>query len=222
MRLPNQWRPEGLAYRELKPGLDLPAWFIDDIRSVDPNLYFVWHPYRIMTYEDIMNQYSGSIEDPRFTIGDQGWGFVLTGPNKEPLPEERWHCWRLCETGWAHIFDVKYKIPSYLKQLRDRLHLQKTLTDKGGAKAYIKYLREERDRLDEQDQADETQLFGDVQDENSWLMKKAMSNFERGVTDPTRPQKDVIVSGPWSKRSKITRDITDEEGGLILPDKWKE
>lgn len=222
MELPKKWRHENLRYRKLNPGVDLPAWFVENIRAIDDNLYFVWHPHRFL-YDDIMNQYTGSMEDPRFTIGPDTWGFCPTDGDGAPLPENRWHCWRLCDTGWAHIFDVRSKEPSYLKKICDRLYVQAKLTAKYGPQAYIQYMKEEREKQQEKDLADRDQLFEDVQKENSWLMNKAMENFKSGVTAPTNPTRDSIYSYPGQvKRSKGVVPISDEEGGLILPDELKD
>ncbi len=225
-KLPNRWRPHGLRYKKLQPGLDLPSWFIDGIKAVDPKLYFVWHPYRVL-YENIMNQYSGGIEESRYTIGSHGgeevWGFVLTDKDKLAIREDRWHCWRLCENGWAHIFDVAYpKNVKWLKHLLDRLDTQARLTAKYGNTAYVHYMRAERELAEEKRIQEEDQLWKDTHSENKWLMNSAMENFKAGKTAPTRPQKDVIVSYKGQgKRSKITRDITDKEGGLILPEEYR-
>ena len=48
-----------------------------------------------------------------------------------------------------------------------------------------------------------------------------MENFDRGVVAPTNPEKETIVSyGGQTNRSKIVRPLDDEEGGLIVPEKW--
>lgn len=222
LKLPNQFRPSGLIYKQLHPGVDLPAWFVNGIKAVDPDFHFVWHKHRVM-YDDVMNQYTGSLDDPRFTISNDGWGFVLTDANGEPVPEFRWHCWRLGAVGWFHIFDVKYTQPEYLERLIVRLGMQKTITERYGLKAYIHFLREERELMDAAAQGDHDQLFKDVQHENKWLMDKAMENFKSGNTAPTNPTKDIISSYKGqTKRGKITRGITDKEGGLILPDEWRD
>jgi hypothetical protein len=226
-RLPDVWRPRGLKYKKLNPGVDLPAWFVEGIKAVDSKLYFVYHPFRVQ-YDDIMNQYSGSLEDPRWAICAQGadeiWGMPLMMPDEDrPIPEHRWHCWRLCDNGWAHIFEVKSKDPEYLDILLNRLHLQATITDKYGPKAYIRYLREERELMAEREQERKDFMLDETHKENKWLLNKAMDNYMSGKTAPTRPQKETIVSYPGQKRfRKLSRDLTDEEGGLILPDELKE
>jgi hypothetical protein len=226
-KLPNRWRPQGLRTRELKPGIDLPCWFLDGIKAVDTNLYFVWHPYRVLYEGTVMNQYSGTVEDSRYTIGSHGgeevWGYILTDGDKRPILEETWHCWRLCDDGWAHVFEVGHpKNLGYLKKLLNRLHLQARITEKYGYMAYAKYTRDEREKQEEILVQEEDQLWHDTNKENKWLMNNVMENFKSGKTAPTRPQKDVIASYKGQvKRSKITRDITDEEGGLILPEKYK-
>jgi len=220
--LPDRFRPTGLRYKRLNPGIDLPAWLIDEIKSIDPHLYGVYHPYRVL-YEDIMNQYTGPVDDPRFTIGangaDEVWGYILTDGNKEPIPEHTWHCWRVGDYGWSHIFEIKYLAPEYLRKLVKRLGMQKIITERYGLKAYMRHLQEEREMFDEMDQAAKASAYDDVQKANRWLLDKAMDNFDRGVTAPTRPTKQVIQSGPWSHRGSVEREITDEEGGLLVPDK---
>ena len=220
--LPQQFRPSGLQHKRLNPGIDLPAWFIDEIKSVDPNLYFVYHPYRVI-YDDFMNQYEGSMDDPRFTIGEQFgqeiWGYAVTDNKGQPVPEARWHCWRLCEVGWAHIFDVKYLDPDYLRKLVKRLGMQKIITEREGLGAYMKFLREEREAFDAADQAVKQQQYDDFQKENRWLLDKAADNYMSGKIAPTNPVKETITSyaGQESK-SRLSRPLTDEEGGLIIPD----
>lgn len=220
--LPDRFRPTGLHYRKLNPGVDLPAWFVDEIKSVDPHLYFVYHPYRVM-YDDIMNQYTGPLDDPRFTIGSHGgeeiWGYILTDGNKEPVPEHTWHCWRLGDYGWSHIFEVKYLVSEYLKKLINRLGMQKIITERYGLRAYMKFLREEREELDERDQAARVSAYDDVQNENRWLVNKAMDNYMSGRVAPTNPVKETIMSYPGQKHfSRLSRPLTDEEGGLIVPE----
>ncbi|MDY6957680.1 MAG: hypothetical protein SVK08_00850 [Halobacteriota archaeon] len=170
-----------------------------------------------------MNNYEGKLDDPRFAInekyGEEVWGWVLTDPHKNPIPEARWHCWRLCDTGWAHIFEVKYLDPIYLRTIVNRLGIQKVLTEKYGIKAYVKYLREEREAIQESDINEKNNQFIDIQKENKWLLDKAMDNFTQGRIAPTRPQKEIITSySNQTNKSKIVRDITDREGGLYVPD----
>ncbi|MCI0564835.1 MAG: hypothetical protein MN733_40735, partial [Nitrososphaera sp.] len=62
-------------------------------------------------------------------------------------------------------------------------------------------------------------LQKDILDNNKHIMGRVMENFSRKITAPTRPKRDIIMSGAGiSKRSKITREVTDREGGLVLPD----
>ena len=176
-------------------------------------------------WDDIINEYVGSMEDPRFTIhyehGCENWGFVLTDGDGAPIPEGSWHIWRLCEPGWAHIMKIEDKHDYYLKLLIRRLDLQARWSDKYGAKSWNRKQAVDADEIKERKQAQHQELFDAVQDENSWLMKKAMENFERGHSAPTNPTKDSIISYPnQTNRSRIVRPLDDTEGGLIIPENF--
>ena len=99
MKLPEKSRPRGLHHKRFTAGVDLPSWFSDNLKSIDRNLYLVWHPFRVI-YDDIINQYEGALDDPRFCIhlehGQENWGFVMTDGNGAPIPECKWHVWRHC------------------------------------------------------------------------------------------------------------------------------
>jgi len=224
---PRILRPEHTRLRKVQPGLDLPCWFLDSIKGIDSNLYFVFQKYKTM-YEHIMNQYEGEIEDPRFTIHgtdarEEIWGYpVKQATSEDPVLEPKWHLYRLCwPHGWAHVTVVEIVEENYLKALVKRLRLQATISDRYSPKEYVKMSMEERQKVQEARQSSADDLFDAVQEENKWLMRSAMDEMGRGNTAPTRPEKDVIMSGPWGgNRSKITRPITDREGGLVLPDEW--
>ncbi len=215
-------------HRPLRLGLDLPSWFYSDIKAIDPKLHFVWHPWRVL-YDNIMTNYTGDLEDSRFRIheehGHEIWGYTLKAAKAEtPLKEAKWHLWRLCDPyGWAHVSVVEDKDPEYLILLGKRLHRQAVISDRYDQKEYARLtLKEQYDaRIKAQENAD--LLYSDVQKENSWLTNSAMEGMLSGKTAPSNPTKDVIISYPGQKkRSKITRPITDKEGGLIVPEEWTE
>jgi hypothetical protein len=225
--LPQKYRPEGLQFRDFRPGVDLPYEFHLDIKAIDPKLYFVWHPFNVM-YDMIMNQYTGSMEDPRFAIEEQYcqevWGFISTDNRGRPIKDETWHIWRLCDPyGWAHVSNIATDAPEYLRLLVNRLHLQATIQAEGGDLAYNRKLREDEEAAREKEAKDKTELFDAVHKENSWLLNRAMDNFASGKTASTNPTKDIITSFPGqTNHTKIVRPITDTEGGLIIPDSWKQ
>jgi hypothetical protein len=213
-------------HKQLELGLDLPEWFYSDIKSIDPKLHFVWTQWKTI-YDNVMNQYYGMFDDARLTIheedGHEVWGYPLKNAKDDaPLSEEKWHIWRLCDPyGWCHITSVEAKDPHYLLLLAKRLYTQAVVSDKYGQKEYAKMTlkQQHEERLRKQQEADG--LYNDVQNENKWLTNKAMESMLSGKVAPTRPTKDVIASySGQGKRSKITRPITDREGGLILPDEY--
>jgi len=223
--LPNTLRPRGTVYRRFSPGVDLPSWFYKSIKSIDPKIHFVFHPYKVM-WDDIINQYEGTLDNPRFTIhqeyGQENWGFVLTGPDKAPLIENSWHLWRLCEPyGWAHIVKVESIIPEYLKTLVERLDLQANFRTKYGDKAWNKELQDQEEILREKIQKEKQECFDAVNEENIGFLKKVMEEFDRGNLKPTNPKKEQVISYPGQKnRTKTSRNLEDHEGGLIIPDSW--
>lgn len=222
MKLPTTLRPRGIRYREFVPGLDLPAEFLHDLKSIDEHLWLVWHPYRVM-YDDVMNQYTGKLDDPRFCIGryadEEVWGFVLTDNTKMPVREDKWHIWRLCwPYGWCHIAPVQSDHSEYLKLLARRLNVQARYKAKHGDRQWTRKLDADATEEQERQQQQELAMFDAVQEENSWLMRRAMNNFESGIVAPTNPQKENIISYPGQvNRTKTVRPIDDEEGGLIIP-----
>ena len=224
--LPRDFRPEGLYTKTLVPGLHLPSDFITTIKSIDENLHFVFHHHRVQ-YDDLMNLYYGKAEDPRWVIGEsQGlpgletWGWIMTMPDGTPIPDMTWHLWQLKKDwGWSHVANIPEVTDVTLNTIVNRLGREKLFKAEFGSLAWNKQLRkEEEDRVARQQDLKD-QRFQDIQRENSWLTRKAMENLERGITRPTRPEKDIIVSGAGlMNRSKITRSITDKEGGLITGD----
>lgn len=227
-KLPRESRPNNGGYcKQLVPGIDLPRWFFDDIKAIDENFHFVWHTFTFH-YEDIINQYSGTREDPRLNIREEGgleiWGWVMKNPDGTPRQEHLWHLWRLChDRGYAHVAPLLSTQPEYLSLLVRRLHLQARFIDQFGPKAWSRHLSKEQEDERKVEQKRKKELFGSVQEENSWLTKQAMENMNRGVTKPTNPTKDIIMSYPGqTNRSRIVRPLSDEEGGLHLPDEFSQ
>jgi nitrous oxide reductase len=224
--LPQRGRPFSLSFKSFKPGYDLPYEFYLDLKAIDSKLYLVWHPFNVL-YDTIMNRYTGTLADPRFAIeekyGKEVWGWVTTDNRGKPLSDETWHIWRLCDPyGWAHICGLASKEAEYLKLIVNRLHLQAQVQAEDGDLAYGRKLREKDEEAQDKAHKDKTELLAAIHKENSWLLDKAMENFNAGKTAPTKPTKDVIVSYSGQKNhSKIVRDISDKEGGLILPDSWR-
>ena len=148
MHLPNILRPSILPHKDFKPGYHLPSWFHDDIKALDQHLYFVWHPWRLI-YDDVMNQYTGEAHDPRFCIheyhGEEIWGFPLTDGDNKPIPENKWHIWRLSlDRGWYHIVNIDSYQRDHLSDILNRLALQDKL-NKMRRKAYSRYRQEEEE-----------------------------------------------------------------------------
>ena len=219
MKLPSTLRPSNSSYRECLPGKDLPSWFMDSLKSIDEKLYLVYHPFS-MIWDDVMNQYSGSTEDPRFTIhrehGEEVWGFVTTYGDGSPIPEGAWHVWRLADPrGWCHVVRVESKEDTHLRLMLDRLHIQATFRDRYGDIAWNRNMAEEQDAAQIAAQDAHQEGLGAMQEENSWLMKNAMDNFQRGVTAPTNPTIEKIVSYAGQKNHTATsRPLEDEDVGL--------
>lgn len=211
------YRQQGIEYPS--PGTDIPAWFLSDIKSIDKDIQIIFHPYEVI-WDDFINEYTGPAEDPRFNIHWEG-GYRIFGypfrTNKDELkPDGRFHLWRHCwPVGWAHILALESTDEVYLKIALNRLYEQAWFRDKYGDVAWNKLNREQQEVIMTQMDKDRREKFGDIQEQNSWLMKKAIENFERGKINPTNPQKDSIVSYSGQKnRSRIIRPLTDEEGGL--------
>lgn len=223
MKLPKKCRPFNAAHRQFRPGIDLPSWFADGLQAIDKDLFLVWHPYRVL-YDDVMNIYTGELENPRFSIhqeyGQEVWGWVLKDTEDAPILEGKWHLWRLCwPHGWCHITSIDFPNEEYLSLVLNRLDFQAKFRDKYGHFAYNRHFREKQGEIQDQMQAAKDEIFKLVQDENKWLTRKAMENFDRGVTAPTNPKKETIQSyAGQGHRSRLSRPLEDHEGGLILPE----
>jgi len=193
--------------------------FMDDLKSIDEKLYLVYHPFALM-WDNLMNQYEGELEDPRFTIhrehGEEVWGFVTTEGDGSPIPEQAWHVWRLCEPhGWAHVVRIDSKAESYLKLLTNRLNIQARFRDRYGDIAWNRNTRDEQETAHIKAQDDRQELFEAVQEENAWLTRTARDNMARGKTAPTNPMMEKIVSYAGQKnKSRTSRPLDDSDVGL--------
>lgn len=223
-KLPLQLRGEG-RYRQLQVGVDCPSWFFEGLKSLDPCLYLVWHPFKVL-YEDVMNQYSGRTEEARYTIGTQEqygneliFGFVLTDGKKRPAIDGRWHAWRLChDRGWAHVTALETTSnEDYLKFVLDQMYIRDQVLSKYGSKALTRYIREEEELIQEKKQLAHNNRFSDYHKENKSLFKNAYENFLSGKVSATNPQKETITSyANQTNKSRIIRPLEDEEGGIYI------
>ncbi len=219
MKLPATLRPSGSTNRECQRGIDLPSWFFDDLKSIDEKLYIVWHPYATI-WDDIMNQYEGELLDPRFNIhrehGEEVWGFVTTNGRGEPTPERAWHVWRLCEPhGWAHVVRIENKASQYLKLLTHRLNVQARFRDRYGDIAWNRNMRDDQEASQKEALDAKHEMFEAVQEENSWLTRNAMDNFQRGIVKPSNPMIEKIISyAGQTNKSRTSRPLMDEDVGL--------
>jgi hypothetical protein len=226
MDLPKDLRPRVGRVRTPTRGLELPSWFLDDLRGIDENTYVIWHPYKVI-WDDVMNEYEGDLEDPRFCIheeyGETNWGWVTTNNKGEPDPDCSWHLWRLARPrGWCHVLQLEDLSQQYLRLVLRRLHLQASYSDRYGHLAYNRYRDEESAAMREQRMNAHQEMMGAVQEENEWLVRKAMDNFDRGHVKPTNPQIEQVISYPGqTHRSTVKRPMTDEDGGLIVPNSYK-
>lgn len=217
--LPQRFRPRTSRYRKLETGLDFPAFFIDGLKSIDPTFHLVWHPYRVI-WDNIINEYSGGLEEPRYTINEDynelTFGFVLTDGKSNPIPENKWHVWKLNDPfGWSHIAPVESTHGAYLNLLLKTLYLKHCFIQNYGFKNLSRIAEALDQEKREKMLKDNDEIFKSWQDENSWLVKKAMDNFEYGRTAPTNPTKDTIISAPGVKhRSRIITPLGDEAGGI--------
>lgn len=231
LRLPEKGLPVGMPYKVCEMGVDLSAQFLYDLRSLDDQLYVIYHPYQIL-WDDMVNDYQGDILDPRYHIGVNSarcgelvMGHVLTNGQDIPTPEGNWHVWRWCEpaNAWAHVIAIESKDPEYQRLLVKRLWLQAKYNDRYGHRGYQKMV--EQADLDQREklQNEKSDLMKEISKANSSMMARVRDNFESGRTDPTRPMKETITSyaGQGSKR-KLVRPATDEEGGIILPENMRE
>lgn len=211
--------------RVLQPGLDLPRWFIDDLLAIDKNFHFVFHEWRVQ-WDNVMNYYEGSEEDPRCSIhefaGKECWGLPLADSKGDPIPENKWHVWcHRSDYGYSHVINVDSRDPLHLRKVVDTVHLEAILRDKG-RRAYIEAKQESQKSEQRSVFAEATEKFNYMEKENRKLTKEAYENFERagGKLDskyvkPTNPTRESIYSYPGQKnRSTKHIPITDKEAGL--------
>jgi hypothetical protein len=221
--LPKDFRPKNLVYRKLHLGLDLPAEFYQSIKGIDDSLYFVYHPVEVL-YEDIMTHYTGRTDDPRWCInesyGQEIWGYPLTLPDGQFKPDETWHIWQLYRNvGWLHVSNIASREPSHLLRIIRRLGREKIFKARYGAFEWNHKMRQDDEDLEARKQDAKDQQFRDIQGENKAMTRKVMENLAMGITRPTNPTKDIIASYKGQTNfTKITRPITDTEGGLITGD----
>jgi len=221
--LPSCLRPKGLQSRTLRVGMDLPAGFIAEVRAIDESLFFVFHKYRV-NYDDVMNLYYGSLEDPRNPIGEfagnEIWGWVLKDFEGKPIEENQWHIWSLKKDfGYSHVSNIASKNPDHLKRIVNRLGREKRYKERYGAFEWNKKMRRDDEELQAKLQDAKDAEYFDITNENKWLLRKAQENMERGQVAATNPQKEIIASFPrQTNRTKIVRPLTDKEGGIYLPD----
>jgi hypothetical protein len=224
---PKRNRSGSTRLRKLQPGIDITSRFLDELKSIDENLYLVWHPYKVI-YEALMNQYTGPEgDDQRFNIheeyGQEVWGYPTKASKHDgPQVEAKWHVWYLHQEGYYHVSVLEDTDPRYLDILARRLYLQSVISDKYGKLHWNRMQREEQERYEQAKKTAADDLFNQVQKENSWLVAKAADNFRAGKTAPTNPTREIITSyqGQGNK-SKIIRPVSDTEGGLVLPDNWE-
>lgn len=230
LNLLERGRPTGVYYRKCELGLDLPAEFIYDLRSIDRDLFPIFHPYKIL-WDDLVNDYTGDPSVPRYPIAENSsnfceliMGHVLTNGQGVPLEDGTWHIWRWCNSvgAWAHIFCVEIKDPVYLNLLVRRLYLQAIFNEKYGHRTYQHMLQNADQDVRDRMVRERDELFGEINKANKGLTSRVMDNFARGKTAVTNPQKETIMSGPGLKnRSRIIRPLEtdDKESGIITPDK---
>lgn len=223
LALPKRGRPNAW-YKKCALGVDLPASFVHELRGLDEHLYPVWNAYQLL-WDSIINTDAGAIEDSRYQVeskyGHTNFGFVLTDGQGRPREDGHWHIYRWCEyaPGWAHILKLESSNDQiYLNLVVKSLYLQDQYNRKFRGRGYSRML-EDMDAAKRHKMIEESRLLQkDILDNNKHIMGRVMDNFSRGVTKPTKPKRDIIMSGPGlSNRSKITREVTDVEGGLILP-----
>lgn len=223
-KLPTRLRSQ-FKVREPRLGIDVPAKFYSDLKALDPDLYLVYHPIRVLPTTPVINQYSGSLEDYRtpthMSHGYVCWGYPLTTSKNEPIQEHKWHVYRLCPQGWAHVISLDHRTPEYLHKVIENIYMQVQM-EKVHRKAYRQHIEEYAREMQAKKYGATIEEFNDIHKANKRLFNEARENASRGQFNATNPTKDIIRSYAGQKnRSRIVRPITDTEGGLILPDRFK-
>jgi nucleosome binding factor SPN SPT16 subunit len=97
----------------------------------------------------------------------------------------------------------------------NRLHIQKTFRERYGDIAWNRNTREEQEEAQKARQDAQQEGFEAVQEENAWLMKNARDNMSRGITAPTNPTIEKIVSyAGQTNKSRTSRPLDDSDVGL--------
>lgn len=208
-------------------GIDLPSKFVHDLKAIDNDLHIFFHPWKTL-WEDIINFDRGSLEDQRLNIhwygSDLVFGHIYTDANKAPIPDNTWHIWRYCSNapGWAHVMQLQDKSGEYLKAILNNLYDQAHFKNRYGDIAWNRQYEETLNKAQIKRQQDHSNLFADVQQENKSAFKPAMENFGKNITAPSNQKVDKIMSYTGqANRTKISRDATDKEGGLVVPSEWE-
>ncbi len=207
------------ASRRLKPGVDLPAWFVNNMLELDDKFHFVYHKWSLM-WDDVMNYHTGYLDHPRFSIHEEHmdtcWGWPLTDGEGRPVPEEKWHIWRkVNDTGYYHVIDLSSTSGEHLVKVLDILYHQAKFHDKG-RQALIEDMKETQAAAEKKKEDSSKEKWEYLQDHNKPLLKEAMENFGRDKTAPTNPTKDIIFSYANQKNhTKIVRPLTDKDVGLL-------
>lgn len=216
MSLPKDKRVDA-PYRKCMLGVDLPAWFVHEIQGIDINLYPVFHEHRTLWESTIMNRDRGALDDPRHVInsdyGCLNFGFVYTNGKGEPSKQNLWHLWRLNKDhGWSHVYQLDSTDPGYLRVVLHKLWFQDQTIGKYGAKMFMKIQTAKEEELRDEEKAVQQEWFNACQDENAWLTRSAMENFNRGHTAPTNPVKETISSYKGQgHRSRLVRPLDDAD-----------
>jgi hypothetical protein len=96
-----------------------------------------------------------------------------------------------------------------------RLHIQKTFRERYGDIAWNRLTRDEQEETQIKMQDAYQEGFEAAQEENAWLMKSARDNMSRGVTAPTNPMIEKIVSyAGQTNKSRTSRPLEDSDVGL--------
>lgn len=211
--LPNKHRPNG-EYRKLNLGLDVPSQFFDDLQSIDSGLYLVWHPYQVMWESIIQNTYTGKAEFPRhrnqIKFGQVCFGTPVMTP--EPVPENKWHIWRLSEHGWSHIMPLAYSSRDYLRQVARELYSQTKGIERVGVRNYNTDMRDKSKQIKDEDIKRQSEVLNDTHKANKGFWNAAAENFARGHVAPTNPMKETISSYKGqSNKTKRVRPLRDED-----------
>jgi hypothetical protein len=76
-------------------------------------------------------------------------------------------------------------------------------------------MRSEEEERQQKAQDLKQEGFEAVQEENSWLTRNARDNMQRGITAPTNPMIEKVVSYAGQKNHTATsRPLEDEDVGL--------